>query len=385
MAITHRAIFALSIAFTASVVAYPDLPADIPPRAGFDGPFVGGPFVAFFLPTAAVAIWWVVASLGGVRQTSARDTSHVGAATALFLAAFHVTMLVAYIGSQPWLGRVLGAMVGAFLVATGNALPRTRPNLAWGIRTHDTLENGEVWRRVHRFVGYVRVTMGVAVCISALAGLTSVTGLIVVAVALETIAGLAASDVWSHRHRTLMGVAAIVLAGASPTRAQGIPADRIASLPAMIDASAPLLLKQQHIVGAAIAIVHDGQLVLGRGYGRARLDPETPVDPQRTLFRIGSVTKAFTAFAALQLVDAGALDLNEDVRADVPEVPMRFGATQRTLCRRLHGCDTLDVPGRAPSNSSTFAGYTSRTALQLFQLQRGGGRAGHRGAKRHDV
>ena len=65
MAIEHRAIFALSIAFTASIVAFPDLPPDIPPRAGFDGPFVGAPFVAFFLPIAAVVMWWIVDNASG--------------------------------------------------------------------------------------------------------------------------------------------------------------------------------------------------------------------------------------------------------------------------------------------------------------------------------
>ena len=73
---------------------------------------------------------------------------NAGAATALFLSAFHVTMLIAFIGGQPWLGRMLGAMVGVFLIATGNALPRVRPNLTWGIRTHQTLQNEDLWRRV---------------------------------------------------------------------------------------------------------------------------------------------------------------------------------------------------------------------------------------------
>jgi hypothetical protein len=42
MAIERRALFALSIAFTASIVTYPDLPPDIPPRAGRDGALRSG-------------------------------------------------------------------------------------------------------------------------------------------------------------------------------------------------------------------------------------------------------------------------------------------------------------------------------------------------------
>jgi hypothetical protein len=55
MGIERLALFALSIAFTASVVALPSLPADIPPRAGLDGPFVGAPLVAFLLPRRCAA------------------------------------------------------------------------------------------------------------------------------------------------------------------------------------------------------------------------------------------------------------------------------------------------------------------------------------------
>jgi hypothetical protein len=231
MAIEHRAIFALSIAFTASIVTFPDLPPDIPPRAGFDGPFVGAPFVAFFLPIAAVVMWWIVDNASGrPARGAARQTSSAGAATALFLSAFHVTMLIAFIGGQPWLGRVLGAMVGAFLIATGNALPRVRPNLSWGIRTQQTLQDDHLWRRVNRLTGYIRVITGLVICVTALAGLRWLTQLIVTAVTVETVAGVVASVLLSRRRNLAVGVS-ICLLGAAAAQAQGIPADRIATLP----------------------------------------------------------------------------------------------------------------------------------------------------------
>ena len=335
MAIEHRAIFALSIAFTASVVAFPDLPADIPPRAGFDGPFVGAPFVAFFLPLAAIVMWWLVDSMSRERAQSA------GAATALFLSAFHVTMLIAFIGGQPWLGRILGAMVGAFLIATGNAWPRVRPNLTWGIRTARTLQDEDLWRRVHRLAGYIRVLTGLVICIAALAGLRWLTQLIVAAVTIETVAGVAAGMLLPRRRNLAMGVA-MCLAGATTAQAQTMPADRIAvdriaTLPALIDVTVPKLLEQQHIAGTAVAVVHDGRVVLLRGYGRARLNPDVPVDPERTLFRVGSITKTLTSVAALHLVDDGRLDLHQDIRAYVPEVPMRYGATTHQLLTHTAG------------------------------------------------
>ena len=75
----------------------PDLPPDIPPQAGHGGAYIGTPFVAFLLPVTAAAIWWIFASLSRLAPTTARP-NHVGVATALFLSAFHVTTLVAFIG-----------------------------------------------------------------------------------------------------------------------------------------------------------------------------------------------------------------------------------------------------------------------------------------------
>jgi uncharacterized membrane protein len=189
MAIQRRALFALSIAFVASLAAYPDLPPDIPPRAGRDGAFIGAPFVAFFLPIAAAAVWWILTSLTPSGRTAACQARRAGAATVLFLSAFHITMLAGFIGGHAWPGRLLGAFVGLFLVITGNDLPRLKPNLAWGIRTRHTLGSEEVWRRVHRVDGYLRVVIGLAVCAAALAGYPEVTALIVLAGCVE--AGLA--------------------------------------------------------------------------------------------------------------------------------------------------------------------------------------------------
>jgi hypothetical protein len=172
MAIERRAIFALSIAFTASIVAYPDLPPDIPPRAGLDGAFIGAPFVAFLLPIAAIAIWWILARLDCHAADGMTRPMNAGAATALFLSAFHVIMLIGFIGERPWLGRILGIAVGIFLIFTGNNLSRVRPSFLWAARTGQTTLSDDLRRRVQRLAGYIRVMMGAAVCATALLGIS---------------------------------------------------------------------------------------------------------------------------------------------------------------------------------------------------------------------
>jgi len=77
-----------------------------------------------------------------------------------------------------------------------------------------------------------------------------------------------------------------------------------------------LLAKQMaenHIAGAAISVVKDGKLFFAKGYGYADIEKGIPVDPERTLFGIGSVGKTLTWTAVMQLVEQGKVDLDADV------------------------------------------------------------------------
>src|SRR5579875_2167849 len=68
-----------------------------------------------------------------------------------------------------------------------------------------------------------------------------------------------------------------------------------------------------HIPGAAFVLVKDGKVIFSKGYGYANLEKQTPVNPDRTVFRVASVSKVFTATAVMQLAESGKLDLNKDV------------------------------------------------------------------------
>ncbi len=45
-------------------------------------------------------------------------------------------------------------------MAIGNELPRTRPNLVFGIRTTRALSDRDLWMRLHRTVGHAMVGIG---------------------------------------------------------------------------------------------------------------------------------------------------------------------------------------------------------------------------------
>ncbi|MGW0506639.1 serine hydrolase domain-containing protein [Micromonospora sp. NPDC003241] len=125
-----------------------------------------------------------------------------------------------------------------------------------------------------------------------------------------------------------VAVATAAGCGAAPTArsvptppAPGAPADpaalNAADVDAWLDGLLPAALQRTGIPGATVAVVRDGEILTARGYGHADTGSGTsqpvPVDPDRHLFRVGSVAKLVTAVAVLQLVQGGDLDLDADV------------------------------------------------------------------------
>ncbi len=72
-------------------------------------------------------------------------------------------------------------------------------------------------------------------------------------------------------------------------------------------------MEENHVPGAAIAIVEKGRITFLAGYGYGNLEKMTPVDPAHTPFRVASVSKALTIAAVLQLCEGGELGLDDDV------------------------------------------------------------------------
>src|SRR5688500_2396727 len=69
--------------------------------------------------------------------------------------------------------------------------------------------------------------------------------------------------------------------------------------------------------GLSIAIVHDQTVLWARGFGFADAERKRPATPD-TLYRIGSITKLFTATAIMQLRDAGKLRVDDPVTTYLP-------------------------------------------------------------------
>lgn len=80
-----------------------------------------------------------------------------------------------------------------------------------------------------------------------------------------------------------------------------------------LDGFVPYAIARGDIAGAVVVIVKDGEVLTQRGYGYADITARIKVDPETTLFRVGSTSKLFTWTAVMQLVEKGQLDLDADV------------------------------------------------------------------------
>jgi CubicO group peptidase (beta-lactamase class C family) len=93
--------------------------------------------------------------------------------------------------------------------------------------------------------------------------------------------------------------------------------------------SQPDLARMQQIIQSqveakkfmgTVLVERDGEVLLDQGYGYANLEWNIPNSPT-TKFRLGSVTKQFTAASILLLEERGKLNINDPVKKYMPDAP----------------------------------------------------------------
>jgi len=185
-----RASAAIGLGFLTGLLAYPYLP----------GPFLASHLfarflVAFTLPTTALAIHALFRSLWTHDRIRSGNGAFESAYHAivlhavLFVVLLHMltmsmlTGAVAAIGVEFSAERAVVVLLGVLLMLVGNLLPRTRPNVAVGVRTARTLANAQLWQQVHRACGYATVALGSVVAVTGVVAAGDVVGPVVVAAA----------------------------------------------------------------------------------------------------------------------------------------------------------------------------------------------------------
>src|ERR1700674_1313387 len=97
--------------------------------------------------------------------------------------------------------------------------------------------------------------------------------------------------------------------------------------------------------GAAVLVMKDGMPLLRKGYGLANLELGVPIRPEM-VFRIGSITKQFTAVGILMLVKEGKLALDDEITRFLPDYPTHGQKiTVETLLTHTSGIQSYtDMP-----------------------------------------
>jgi len=104
-------------------------------------------------------------------------------------------------------------------------------------------------------------------------------------------------------------------------------------------------MKKNDVTGLSIALVDDQQVVWAEGFGFADQANNVPATPE-TVYRAGSISKLFTATAAMQFVEQGKLDIDKPLKTYLPEfsIKSRFPnagpITPRTIMTHHSGLPT---------------------------------------------
>jgi len=133
------------------------------------------PLIALLLPTTAAVIdellhrLWIRDAVRGSDAAVDAAFEAIVFRIIVMVIAIHLLVLAGLSGVailRPWAGRIVLVIVGAALIAIGNLLPRTRPNVAFGIRTSRTLSDRRLWMVTHRAAGQGAVALGAVVMVA---------------------------------------------------------------------------------------------------------------------------------------------------------------------------------------------------------------------------
>jgi len=118
-------------------------------------------------------------------------------------------------------------------------------------------------------------------------------------------------------------------------------------------------MKRHKITGVSIAVNDDGKTVWSEGFGYSDKEERIAATPH-TVYRIGSITKVFTATAIMQLVEHGLLDLDKPVSDYLPEFTIN---TRFTQSKSITIRDLMTHHSGLPSDN--LNGFYTRSAYEM--------------------
>ena len=145
-----------------------------------------------------------------------------------------------------------------------------------------------------------------------------------------------------------IGTLAVLISTQVPAavgRPQSTTAVDSVELAAFVDSFMTARMATARIPGASFVFVQNGRALVTRGYGLANVAQSRRVVPESTIWRVGSISKVFTATAMMQLVDRGAVKLDAPVDSYIRRVTIAHTypdpVTPRHLLNHTAGFDEI--------------------------------------------
>lgn len=163
-----------------------------------------------------------------------------------------------------------------------------------------------------------------------------------------------------------IGLIAIMGGLADSADAQATPVAEADNRAAAIDQLVQGEMASRRIPGLQLAIVKNGEIIFTGAYGQSDLETAKPVT-ERTVFGVNSISKAFTGVAAMQLVEAGKLDLDASVTQYLEGLPASWKAiTVRQVLTHTSGLpEIIDDNTRLIDGASPDAAWAKVQELPL--------------------
>jgi len=122
----------------------------------------------------------------------------------------------------------------------------------------------------------------------------------------------------------------------------------LSRLEVKIDSIFKQVMEERFVPGAIFSMVRGDSIVMLKGYGVANLDKNVSVDPQKTIFRVASISKTVSATAVMQMVERGVINLSDPVNKHLKnfKLPDNFGIPT-TIAHLLTHTSGYDQSGGA--------------------------------------
>ncbi|QOS79596.1 beta-lactamase family protein [Paenibacillus sp. JNUCC31] len=139
-----------------------------------------------------------------------------------------------------------------------------------------------------------------------------------------------------------------------------------AQLEQTLDSIVNEAMTKDHIPGVAVVVTMGDKIIFKKGYGYADIDRKIPIDPERTIMPVGSLTKSLTATAIMQLEEQGKLSMEEDVNSYLSsfQIPLyqQHPVTLQHLLTHTAGLDEAlyGIAAASPSKTVPLGEFLKR-------------------------